>query len=174
MPSATIVSPTVLQTSRAVPSPPAKRISSTPAAASAATAAQVSAAVDCVPSIAAPTTSVGSRPARSMLVSPMSPPAQTIGRSSGSCRSASAARSCAWGIAPNARACSTSPSVPFSPTLPPRPATGLTTRPIMRRSDGRRGDRPPSRSSARRARAWRWLDCRRRRWGPRSVGGAHG
>ena len=38
----------------------------------------------------------------------------------------------ALGVAPSATACSTTPSVPLSPTRPPIPAMGFTTKPIRR------------------------------------------
>src|SRR5881396_787078 len=73
-------------------------------------------------------------------ISPMgSPPASHMTSRAGSSRERRAnasekarARSPATGWAPAARACSTTPSVPFSPTRPPMPAIGLTTKPMRR------------------------------------------
>src|SRR5438093_11633566 len=68
-----------------------------------------------------------------------SPPASQSTSRAGSShekrRNASAkarARSPATGSAPAAKACSTTPSVPFNPTRPPMPAIGLTTKPMRR------------------------------------------
>src|SRR5205823_14838250 len=73
-------------------------------------------------------------------ISPIrSPPASQSTSRAGSSRerrrNASAkarARSPATGSAPAAKACSTTPSVPFNPTRPPMPAIGLTTKPMRR------------------------------------------
>src|SRR5471032_2359835 len=124
--------------SRAVPSPPAKRIRSTLRRASSAAAARVSSAVvTCSLWRFGASTSVSKACPRARSA-PMTPAAATTLRPAhlhSSRASVRSARSAATGTAPRARACSrtSAPSVPFSPTRPPIPAIGLTispTRPI--------------------------------------------
>ena len=146
------VGATARQTSRAVPSPPAKSSRPTPMSRRARAAATVSSAVvsgsavgqgaapapSCAP--ITPGTTSGSKPQARASSSPISPGKVTISscsRRRASRPRASAARPGASRTAPRSSACRTisAPSLPLRPTLPPTPATGLTIRPRR----GRRG-----------------------------------
>ena len=123
-------SPTIPWMSRAVPSPPAKRIRLTPRRRSSAAAARVSAALVATSTRPDCSTTV-SRPCEAATSAPISSGAART-CSSGqrpSRASARPARSAAMGVAPRARAWSTTPSVPLRPTRPPMPAIGLTIKP---------------------------------------------
>ena len=127
-------------TSRAVPSPPQNRISSTPDAMDSSTMIRVSSEVLGCPGTWTTSIRFGGTPAIRSGPVPMSPPAVThwqvrFGSSFVTPTSASAnarARSGAVGFAPAASACSATPSVPLRPTRPPRPAIGFTMKPTLR------------------------------------------
>ncbi len=135
MPSSGTEVPITACTSRAVPSPPAKAISSTPASRSASAARRVSIAV--VRGDGASARISGVSPAARADVSPIVHGPVTnsdLTCSLASRRRAIVARLSARGSAPSACARSNiaGPSVPLRPTAPPMPAMGLTIRPIRR------------------------------------------
>ncbi len=123
-------SPAMAWMSRAVPSPPANRMRSMPALIRARTAFAVSVAV--VSSPAGWDTTWQSKPASTATAAPIAPPAASTAippRAAPRRRRARSVRASETGSAPSLRAVSDNPSVPFKPTRPPIPATGLTIKP---------------------------------------------
>ena len=133
MPTTGILSPTAAHTSRAVPSPPAKIISSAPSSSIICAARRVSAALVHVPVSKSVSHSIPYFVKRPAPISPDGARKSVPRAASANSRSAVSARPAARGFAPSstARRRVSSPSVPLSATAPPIPATGLTMKPAF-------------------------------------------